>query len=779
MSKLNPLAGLIGNYGDSDEESDDGIPSAGGVMRPGEFQTRASLMVGHAPPLPEQPPGIHPAPIAHCPWSACYDESSGFTYYWNQQTNAVTWDAPPEYLLALRLAQQQLHSAGSTEVSAEEWQLYQQALAEKQNAQNKVIAKTPVVSKPPKKAEKAATTNKTKTNKLKRSLSDDEVEKIELITSYHNSDSESEPETPVKTQPPPKVVEKPKNPHKKPKIKPQPVLEYGPTLPPNQNYTAPIGPEMPPELLSSVPEGPQKLENHIKEEDKKSIKTENEDSQDENELLIKLKSKAKILENLGGEIPTELQKIIEDETKSLSSPKSVEISNNIDDLLDEIEKKELPKVVKHKKIDIFDDGTSKETVDSPKNSPKSCDGTPPVEATPLFPSIKNINETETIAITKPKVEETVENDVSEKKTTNVYLSETKELENVSRKKLRISNSVLPEKKKTETPAYTTKYAEFIEGFSSERTGLGFTKEDEVLSPKNTISYGNGLMFTKGETLNEEKKEDDLEDLTELVELKLKYLNQLQPCIITPVQEMLIQMQTLLSAFRAGALSPMYWRKWTGSAADALLRHETLAAPPGWTCSFQRSEGRYRYSRDCDGLTQWEYPATANMDMDISTTPPHPGIDGDATPPPPPLPLSPPPPPPPPVVWPQAHTPPPPVWDDPPPPGCDDVPPLPTNDPKQGIGDELASFYSDLAEIEKQTSAPHTASNSPEPPPPPAASEAREKPKEKDREKEREKDKDRVKKKAKVKISTSIGLKHKSVSNLVAKWQQVAEEINSD
>lgn len=47
-------------------------------------------------------------------WSACYDEGSGFTYYWNQTSNAVTWEAPPEYLLALKLAQQQLHTSGTT-----------------------------------------------------------------------------------------------------------------------------------------------------------------------------------------------------------------------------------------------------------------------------------------------------------------------------------------------------------------------------------------------------------------------------------------------------------------------------------------------------------------------------------------------------------------------------------------------------------------------------------------------------------------------------------------
>lgn len=45
-------------------------------------------------------------------WSACYDEASGFTYYWNQKTNAVTWEAPPEYLLALKVAQQQLAASG-------------------------------------------------------------------------------------------------------------------------------------------------------------------------------------------------------------------------------------------------------------------------------------------------------------------------------------------------------------------------------------------------------------------------------------------------------------------------------------------------------------------------------------------------------------------------------------------------------------------------------------------------------------------------------------------
>lgn len=284
---------------------------------------------------------------------------------------------------------------------------------------------------------------------------------------------------------------------------------------------------------------------------------ENEDSQDEQLLLIKLKDKARLLEKLGGEIPSELQKIIEDENSSTtSSPKPEEsakptIHTNIDDLLEEIEKKELPKV-KKSKIDIFsEDVNSKSKESSARNSPRSTgDLTPPreelkslfpsskaieEEKPSLFPSAQNIQETDT------EIKKSDTPPLPDKKPTNIYLLDSQGEK--PRKKLRISNSVLPERKKVDVPAYTTKYSQHIEGFSSERTGLGFSSNDESESnTKNTITYGNGLAFTKGETLNEDKKDEALDDLTDLVESKLKYLSQLQPCIVNPVQEMLIQMQ---------------------------------------------------------------------------------------------------------------------------------------------------------------------------------------------------------------------------------------------
>ncbi|XP_041980307.1 formin-binding protein 4-like [Aricia agestis] len=782
MSKTNPL-GLV-NYGDSDEESDDGRGSKApeGFARPPSYPNTT-------PQVPA-PAGVHPAPIPHCPWSACYDENSGFTYYWNQFTNAVTWEAPPEYLLALKLAQQQLNISGSTEVSAEEWQLYQQALAEKQNVQTKAFLKLPA-AKLVKKFDKPPPPDKNPKMNKKRPLSDDEEEKIELITSYHNSDSESNDESDkskdvsFKASP---VVKKPVKiaPTPAKKVKKQ-VTQYGPSLPPNQNYSVPIGPEMPPQLMNNNKSPERKIEVSTKNQ---ATKADDDENQDEDELLKKLKDKAKLLEKLGGELPTELQKIIKEDTKSTTSSPKVD-SLDIDDLLQEIEKKELPKVKGAKSVS--------------GNSSPSGVRTPPLEelkalypngnfneSTSLFPSAANIEEKDIKPSTPPPP-------LPPEKKENVYLKDSNEVAPVTRKKLRISNSVLPAKK-VEVPSYTTKYSSFIEGFSTERTGLGFSKEEnDVDSPKNTVNYGNGLTFTKGEVLNEEKKDESLDDLIDLVEAKLKYLNELQPYQLTQIQEMLIQLNVVASAYRAGALRHSWARCWAERAGAALASHEAAAAPPGWTARFERSERRYCYRRE-DGFTQWEYPV-GTADMDICTTPPPPEVDNK----------EPPPPPPPPVVssWSRA-TPPPPGTE--PPQAAPPPPPLPPPEPKKEIGDELMSFYADIAELEKdvpkeskkevkdakkelkdakkevkdakkevkgankevkdtkkdvkdfkEISRPSTRSSSPEPPPPP----------------EIKADIKMSKKKSKVKLSSSLGMKNKSVSSLVAKWQQVAEEIDSD
>ncbi|KAI5639544.1 WW domain-containing protein [Phthorimaea operculella] len=522
---MSSLAGLVANYGDSDEEREDYRPV------PPRSAPGAGASVATAPEGYENA-AIHPPPIPHCPWSACYDESSGFTYYWNQQTNAVTWEAPPEYLLALKVAQQQLHAQGSAEVSAEEWQLYQQALAEKQTAQPKPSSKS-VPSKSGKKTDsREKSARYARGGARKRAMSDDEDERIELITSYHNSDSESNDET-----------ESPKKSSSKPPP-PLPVASPAPK-PVATNYTVPIGPELPPQLVATVAEAPKSPDvpppTIAKDEEKKSPKANDaEDSEDESLLLMKLKDKAKLLEKLGGEIPSELKEMIKDAPKVKTPPVEVKKGADIDDLLAE-KQKELPKV-KAKKIDIFDDGSNDSAkVSKDTSTPPRCSETPPLEELKtLFPSAKAI------------ANETDEKPASLFPSAANIVPDTQEIqENGSYRR-----------PKPEPVSYTTKYSSHIEGFSSERTGLGFSNDEtETPKDKETVSYGNGLLFTKGEVLNEDKKDEELDDMVDLVEAKLKFLNQVQPSMVTPVQEMLIQMQTLVVAWRAGALTPRYWRRW--------------------------------------------------------------------------------------------------------------------------------------------------------------------------------------------------------------------------
>ena len=38
---------------------------------------------------------IHSKLIA---WQACVDENTGYSYYWNVETNQVTWEVPADYL---------------------------------------------------------------------------------------------------------------------------------------------------------------------------------------------------------------------------------------------------------------------------------------------------------------------------------------------------------------------------------------------------------------------------------------------------------------------------------------------------------------------------------------------------------------------------------------------------------------------------------------------------------------------------------------------------------
>ncbi|XP_054271295.1 formin-binding protein 4-like [Macrosteles quadrilineatus] len=113
-------------------------------------------------------------------WQECYDENSGCYYFWNTETNEVTWEMPE----ALRLYH----------VALEQWNIQQQLLLTQQAAGVMTgVATQPSNKQPQKKAGSNKPTEKSKNKRTKPTGSDSEEEKIELITSYGpNSDDDSD-----------------------------------------------------------------------------------------------------------------------------------------------------------------------------------------------------------------------------------------------------------------------------------------------------------------------------------------------------------------------------------------------------------------------------------------------------------------------------------------------------------------------------------------------------------------------------------------------------------
>lgn len=164
-------------------------------------------------------------------WQECYDESSGYTYFWNMLTNQVTWDCPEEHRLYLEALANQV----ATDPQLESTNATQSPSKSPAPAAPSVLRRMEgrkVVDSPSTTAERSD----------EPSPSDDEG-KMEPITFYGPSSSESsdsESESSAK-----RVLKAP--------------VQYGPQLPPssyenpNQNPVE-FGPQLPSELAESEPD---------------------------------------------------------------------------------------------------------------------------------------------------------------------------------------------------------------------------------------------------------------------------------------------------------------------------------------------------------------------------------------------------------------------------------------------------------------------------------------------------------------------------------------------
>nr|CAD7202632.1 unnamed protein product [Timema douglasi] len=199
----NPLRSLLGKYrSDSDSEGEEDAKDqldskvsnflkeiqSIAPSEAGSSNQRQAAVPGAAQHQPQPPP---PPPTMS--WQECYDESSGYVYYWNVDTNTVTWDMPPEY------------QAYIASVDPAHWMQYQQqaqqfALTQHHGgAPPDLAAYSQMVSRVDNgKGHDNAANTSFGSKGDKSDCSDTEDERIEMITSYGPAtDDESEEEEPI------------------------------------------------------------------------------------------------------------------------------------------------------------------------------------------------------------------------------------------------------------------------------------------------------------------------------------------------------------------------------------------------------------------------------------------------------------------------------------------------------------------------------------------------------------------------------------------------------
>lgn len=173
---------MLGNY-NSDSDNDEPLnkPNSALDAKVEDFLKEIHLISGdssnNVPSSKSEPQNIQKELMYHpsvTSWQQCYDQNSGYPYYWNTVTNEVTWEMPAELKLALsNVAAKHLQEEQTKQVLQQKQEIKSQPETKKQ------------ISKYPWQTE-----------------SDSEDEKIEMITSFGpQSEEESQESVDKKTRP--------------------------------------------------------------------------------------------------------------------------------------------------------------------------------------------------------------------------------------------------------------------------------------------------------------------------------------------------------------------------------------------------------------------------------------------------------------------------------------------------------------------------------------------------------------------------------------------------
>ncbi|KAK5649654.1 hypothetical protein RI129_000683 [Pyrocoelia pectoralis] len=297
-----------------------------------------------------------------------------------------------------------------------------------------------------------------------------------------------------------------------------------------------------------------------------NLQSTNNIEEDDIDLLTKLQNRAKILKDLGGELPPDVKKIVEQNGSFGENEFQHKVKKEVSGF---------SLVAGYGESDDEDEGNYK-TLDA--SSPTTTTSDSKASGSTLFPVLKPID-----------VKQFLE---SEKE------PETEPIDaKVFHRKRRIGIDFNLEKPKSD-----------ISSIETERQGLGFKSETESNLHSNTkhkINYpgfqSGGLIFVKSDVLNPandtEKKEPEsdvnkaetmkkIEETHKTLNEKLTFLSEGRDPV-SPVQIIIIQMETLYEAMKAGSLTVTYLYKWLKETCSELVKLEKDAAPNGWLLQWDR------------------------------------------------------------------------------------------------------------------------------------------------------------------------------------------------
>ncbi|XP_011347934.1 formin-binding protein 4 isoform X2 [Ooceraea biroi] len=645
-SNNNPLANLLCQY-NSDSDTEDSKKDTQKLDdQVNDFFKEIQLIV------PEQPasnatnnPNVtskatsQPAHTSqHTLWQECYDQATGYPYYWHIETNDVQWDMPEE--LRLMRKQSEVGSGVKSSIQGSHWvdfssiayrqsqanipegMIPQEVVARNRNRfLHETLKKSNSESKPEIKNESPA----------KDDDSDDG--RIEMITSFGSDGSDSEDE----------------NSSDEKKIPKQSSSESTNSNSVSYPKSGKIGPEFCPREMQSPTRNLPPY--------KRDLSVSNSPNQPEQ---------------------SDQRKTVESNDKSCAAQGEKEFS------MENKKKKEINVQSAMPKLDLKvslvpgygDDSDGEEEV------------RPKQEMKPLFPisqdeeytsvtkSLKNVHDTfakdssntqggdhgndsggdtQETKDDHEKAEKKESKFDEDKSKTNIFLEDMQVCGKAFQRKKRIAFDVTSTKVKRNNVYHDNADDNNSDLASSETTSRNtedcdyqLTTENQKESDKASVEETKQCTSVKpedkpdskaesceqevpveqsaGPTAAEERDNGELNDLAQIIGEKLKFLSEGRESV-SAVQTMQIQLQTLSTAWTAGSLEESYFQKWLTSTNHELERLEQDAAPDGWLCQWDRSHKRYYYHNTSTGTSQWTYPDTGiaggTEEMELCTTPPPP------------------------------------------------------------------------------------------------------------------------------------------------------------